>query len=97
MQAEMHVCNVDYHPDMRTGGADSDRFPALVAVLIMVVVTMMSPPPALAAPADASVTTPAPALSLAALGANSTLSFYGAQGVESLTLPVPPGLVFPRS
>lgn len=59
----------------------------------MVVVTMMSPPPALAAPADASVTTPAPALSLAALGANSTLSFYGAQGVESLTLPVPPGLV----
>lgn len=63
----------------------------------MVVVTMMSPPPALAAPADASVTTPAPALSLAALGANSTLSFYGAQGVESLTLPVPPGLVFPRS
>jgi hypothetical protein len=33
------------------------------------------------------------AVNLAAVGANSTLVFYGAQGSESLVLPIPPGLV----
>jgi hypothetical protein len=42
---------------------------------------------------DEGSATAALALNLAAVGANSTLVFYGAQGSESLVLPIPPGLV----
>lgn len=49
-------------------------------------------PPATAEPADGGLTAEAPILSLADLGAQPIIPFYGAQGETSLTLPVPQGL-----
>jgi hypothetical protein len=78
---------------MNAGESGRGRFPALVIVLLVVGMISSWSPAAMAAPEDGSETTPTSTLNLVALGANSTLSFYGAQGTESLTLPVPPGLV----
>ena len=48
---------------------------------------------AIADPGDGGVPAESPILGLRELGANSTIAFYGAQGTETLTIPVPPGLV----
>jgi hypothetical protein len=45
-----------------------------------------------AEPDDGGLVAEAPALSLAGLGVEPAVAFYGAQGVQSLTLPVPEGL-----
>jgi hypothetical protein len=50
-------------------------------------------PPAGAEPEDGGLIAEAPILSLADLGSQPTIPFYGAQGETSLTLPVPQGLV----
>ena len=57
------------------------------------VVVGLSSPPAWAEPGDGALVADAPTLSLVDLGSEPTLAFYGAQGVTSLTLPVPRGLV----
>ena len=49
-------------------------------------------PPALAEPVGSGQVATNPTLGLRDLGANTTLSFYGLQGTQSLTIPVPPGL-----
>ena len=46
-----------------------------------------------AAPGDGGEVSVAPQLSLTSLGAESTVAFYGAEGVSSLTMPVPRGLI----
>lgn len=53
----------------------------------------LSTPPAWAEPDDGGLVVDAPILSMVDLGGQSTVAFYGAQGVTSLTLPVPQGLV----
>lgn len=50
-------------------------------------------PPVSAEPAAGGLVADAPILSLADLGSDTTIPFYGAQGITSLTLPVPQGLV----
>ncbi|CAN5398619.1 membrane protein [soil metagenome] len=66
---------------------------AIAGVIGTAVVLGLGVPPAGAEPADGATVADAPVLSLTALGADPTIAFYGAQGVTSLTLPVPPGLV----
>jgi hypothetical protein len=60
----------------------------------LLAVTAIGPglPTAPAEPGDGEALTVAPVLPLSALGANSPLAFYGTQGTETLTIPVPPGL-----
>lgn len=48
---------------------------------------------ALADTADGGLVARSPVLGFRELGANSTVAFYGAQGTETLTIPVPRGLV----
>lgn len=50
-------------------------------------------PPASAEPEDGGLIAEAPILSLADLGSQPTIPFYGAQGETALTLPVPQGLL----
>ncbi|MEV3901601.1 hypothetical protein AB0K11_04685 [Mycobacterium sp. NPDC050551] len=49
--------------------------------------------PATAAPGDGGQVADAPTLRLAEVGADPVVAFYGTQGISSLTIPVPPGLV----
>lgn len=49
-------------------------------------------PAALAEPAGSGRLANAPTLAMRDLGTSPTLSFYGMQGMQSLTIPVPPGL-----
>ncbi|MCV7168876.1 hypothetical protein H7I41_02940 [Mycobacterium manitobense] len=49
--------------------------------------------PATAAPGDGGQVATAPTLRLADVGADPVVAFYGTQGISSLTIPVPPGLV----
>jgi hypothetical protein len=71
------------------------RLSAATFAMLMVAMTGLHSPISHAAPGDGGVGPIADAttLGLQAVGSNSTLSFYGAQGVESLVLPVPPGLL----
>lgn len=62
-----------------------------IAVVVMSIGGPNSPSAA-AAPDDGVMPAAPPILGLQALGANSTLSFYGTQGIETLVIPVPPGL-----
>ncbi len=66
-----------------------------VAVAVALTALTMGGPnssTAVAAPDDGGLPTESPILGLQALGANSTMSFYGTQGTETLVIPVPPGL-----
>ncbi|MGA5464283.1 hypothetical protein [Mycobacterium sp. NPDC050041] len=49
--------------------------------------------PATAAPGDGGQVADAPTLRLAEVGADPVVAFYGTQGISSLTIPVPAGLV----
>ena len=44
------------------------------------------------APGDGGLPAESPTLSLESLGADSTFAFYGVQGTQNLTVPVPRGL-----
>jgi hypothetical protein len=66
---------------------------ALVVALLIMTCGGFAPPTAAAAPDDGGLPAEAPILGLQTLGSNPTMSFYGVQGTESLTIPVPPGLL----
>jgi hypothetical protein len=57
-----------------------------------IVAVAVSSPPAWSAPGDGGMVADSPQLSLPALGADPNLTFYGSEGIATLTLPVPPGL-----
>ena len=61
----------------------------ILAALIAIVVTS---PQAFAEPVGSGQVATNPSLGLHDLGTSPTLSFYGVQGVQSLVIPVPPGL-----
>ncbi|MGB3482383.1 MAG: hypothetical protein WBB07_09235 [Mycobacterium sp.] len=65
---------------------------AISAVIGTTVVVGFCAPHATAEPGEGGLTADSPILSLDALGSDSTIPFYGAQGITSLTLPVPQGL-----
>lgn len=50
-------------------------------------------PPAWSAPGDGGMVADSPQLALPQVGADPILAFYGAEGIATLTVPVPPGLV----
>ncbi|MGV0642565.1 hypothetical protein ABQE44_04085 [Mycolicibacterium sp. XJ2546] len=56
-------------------------------------VLALTAPSAWPQPGEGGVVADAPSLGLNVLGATSTLAFYGDQGVMSITVPVPRGLV----
>jgi hypothetical protein len=64
---------------------------ATVACSALIAVTSFAPA-AIAEPSGSGRLADAPTFTLKDLGANPTLAFYGMQGVQSLTIPVPPGL-----
>ena len=67
-----------------------------VAVVVAFVITAFGGPAgltAVAAPGDGGLPAESPVLGLQTLGSNPTISFYGVQGTETLTIPVPPGLL----
>ncbi|WP_197382435.1 hypothetical protein [Mycolicibacterium mengxianglii] len=76
---------------MKPGGRGAFR--AVAGVIGTALVVATSAPPAVAEPAVGGLVADAPILSLADLGSDTTIPFYGAQGVTSMTLPVPSGLV----
>jgi hypothetical protein len=55
-------------------------------------VVAISSPPAWSAPGDGGMVADSPQLALPQLGSDPTLSFYGSEGIATLTLPVSPGL-----
>lgn len=61
--------------------------------LIVLTVPAVSAPPATAAPGDGGEVADAPTLRLTDLGSEPVVAFYGTQGISTLTIPVPPGLV----
>lgn len=67
----------------------------MVSTLVLTFLTVgtFTPQTALGEPAENGVPAESPVLGLRSLGANSTIAFYGAQGTETLTIPVPQGLV----
>jgi hypothetical protein len=65
----------------------------LGAMAIVAALFVGSAAPAYAAPGDGGAVVDSPTLRLSELGSNSTIAFYGQQGTESLTIPVPSGLV----
>ncbi|MCV7227442.1 hypothetical protein H7J73_15515 [Mycolicibacterium komossense] len=65
----------------------------MVALCAATVAVGISSPQAWSAPGDGGLVADFPRLGLEQVGADSTLAFYGSQGVTSITLPVPPGLV----
>jgi hypothetical protein len=66
---------------------------AVVAALVIMTFGGIEPPTPVAAPDDGGLPADAPILGLQTLGSNPTMSFYGVQGTQSLTIPVPPGLL----
>lgn len=77
---------------MNTASQRSLRiFSAITAAAIVVIPSMMVPSAA-AAPGDGGSLSQSPVLALPALGGGTTLSFYGQQGTQTVTIPVPPGL-----
>ena len=76
---------------MKWGGIN--RFRVVAGIVGTAILVSLCGPPAWAEPVDGGPVAEAPLLSLADLGSDSTISFYGEQGVASLTIPVPPGLV----
>ncbi|MET0898102.1 MAG: hypothetical protein ABWY45_09340, partial [Mycobacterium sp.] len=64
---------------------------ATLACSALLVVTLAAPA-AMAEPTGSGRLADAPTLALRDLGASPTLEFYGMQGLQSLTIPVPPGL-----
>lgn len=65
---------------------------AIAVALVVMSMGNLGVPTAVAAPEDEVLVAAAPVLGLQLLGANSTVSFYGVQGTETLTIPVPSGL-----
>lgn len=72
---------------MKRHAATSARL-LIVGVLLL----LLGLPTASAEPADDGGISVAPILPLAQLGAPANLAFYGVQGVETISIPVPPGL-----
>ncbi|WP_138229572.1 hypothetical protein [Mycolicibacterium aubagnense] len=68
------------------------RISRIVAAMLLVLAIVCWLPVAQSAPGDGGQVAAAPNLSLAALGSEPTLLFYGDQGVISLTIPVPKGM-----
>lgn len=64
----------------------------IVAAVMVMTTGSLNFPAAFAAPEDDVLRAASPVLGLQMLGANSTVSFYGVQGTETLTIPVPSGL-----
>jgi hypothetical protein len=63
------------------------------ALILTALIAMgLTSPQALAEPVGSGQVATNPSLGLRDLGSNPTLSFYGLQGVQSLVIPVPPGL-----
>jgi hypothetical protein len=69
------------------------RFRIIAGVIGTAVLVGIGAPPAAAEPGDGGLVADSPTLSLADLGSDTTIPFYGAQGVTSLTVPVSPGLI----
>ncbi len=65
----------------------------MAVALATIALALTSPALAHAAPGDDGTDTVAPAFPLTDLGANSTISFYGQQGTETLAIPIPQGLL----
>ncbi|MET0475906.1 MAG: hypothetical protein ABW001_14835 [Mycobacterium sp.] len=78
---------------MSLGSARRARIFAMAGALAIFASMVTNPALARAAPGDDGTNTVAPALPLTELGANSTISFYGQQGVETMAIPIPPGLL----
>jgi hypothetical protein len=66
---------------------------AVVLALLLMTFVGLEPPTVIAAPDDGGLAADAPILGLQTLGSSPTMSFYGVQGTESLTIPAPPGLL----
>lgn len=69
------------------------RVSALLTAVVLAVLPSVMAPVAGAAPGEGGLVADAPTLNLSALGSNSSIAFYGQQGTESVTIPVPRGLV----
>jgi hypothetical protein len=66
---------------------------AVVIALVIMACGGTAQPTAVGAPDDGGLPAESPTLGLQTLGTNPTISFYGVQGTETLTIPVPPGLL----
>lgn len=66
------------------------RVCALLTVALLTVLPSVAVPRAAAEP---GLLADSPTLNLTALGSNSTIAFYGQEGVETVTIPVPQGLM----
>ena len=66
---------------------------AVVIALVIMACGGTAQPTAVGAPDDGGLPADSPTLGLQTLGTNPTISFYGVQGTETLTIPVPPGLL----
>lgn len=75
-----------------TSARRSLRIFAAIATASIVAVPAIFIPAASAAPGDGGILSQSPTLALTALGGGSSLSFYGQQGTQSVSIPVPKGL-----
>ncbi|WP_237341855.1 hypothetical protein [Williamsia soli] len=66
-------------------------FTAITTAVIVVIPAFLLPSAA-AAPGDGGSLSQSPVLALPTLGAGDTLSFFGQQGTQTITIPVPSGL-----
>jgi hypothetical protein len=66
---------------------------AVVIALVIMACGGTAQPTAVGAPDDGALPAESQTLGLQTLGTNPTISFYGVQGTETLTIPVPPGLL----
>jgi hypothetical protein len=61
--------------------------------VVLAVLTLGAAPPSAAAPGDDGQVADRPTLSLPSLGSDPDISLYGLQGSQTLTIPVPSGLI----
>lgn len=76
---------------MKWGG--NNGFRVVAGIVGTAILVSLCAPPARGEPVDGGPVAEAQLLSLADLGSDTIIPFYGEQGVASLTLPVPSGLV----